>query len=256
MRTIGFWGLKLSAAAIRLELDVYPSRFIGLPCADLSCLSLSRLLVPVVGFGSDPRAMALVSPELARQVGLERMWYTQIGLDRGRGQVAGVFLHVSATQSHTVFQITHDGRRYVFSQRDRNAFGKEIGVEGAQKEADSKAEEIKKQLQDSGKADAAAPTVEKFVVPKITLVCHFAARARYTRSMPKRAVRCGQRRSAIRCIPRCRLPQTISIVAVCNGSTLYLMQASDGAVIWTSFDGGLARRGAGHYRRLCVSYRW
>src|SRR6478736_1335342 len=111
------------------------------------------LLVAIVCFfpswaSAQSGSAALVSPELARQVGLERMWYTQIGLDRGRGQVAGVCLHVSAIQSHTVFQISHDGRRYVFSQRDRDAFRKEIGVEGAQKEADSKIEEIKKQLQD------------------------------------------------------------------------------------------------------------
>src|SRR5688500_17695815 len=117
---------------------------------------------------------SLVAPAWARQAGLERMWFTQVSLDRGRGRMAGLNLHVSATQSHTVVQVTHDGRRYVFSQRDRDAFGKEIGIEGARKLADEKVQEIKKEkeLAAGGKAATAAlaePAVETFVVPKITL---------------------------------------------------------------------------------------
>src|SRR4051794_18373787 len=86
---------------------------------------------------------SLVSSAAARQLGLERMWFTQLNLDRARGRMAGVHLHVSPTKLHTVFQIKHDGRRYVFSQRDRNAFREEIGVEEAKKQADEKAAEIK-----------------------------------------------------------------------------------------------------------------
>ncbi len=112
---------------------------------------------------------APISPTACRAAGLERAWFTQLGLDRGRGRLAGIFMHVSAIQSHTVFQISHDGKRFVFSQRDRDAFGKEIGVEGAKQAAESKAQEIKKALADAGKADAEAPKVESYVVPKITI---------------------------------------------------------------------------------------
>jgi outer membrane protein assembly factor BamB len=200
---------------------------------------MRRLLLPIAILCLFPSwalaqsgSAALISPELARQVGLERMWYTQLGLDRGRGQVAGVTLQVSAVQSHTVFQISQDGRRYVFSQRDRNAFGKEIGVEGAQAEAEKKAEEIKKQLQDAGKADAAAPAVEKFVVPKITLFATSqrggvhaidgeTGRTLWTTSIGNPQLLTSAPAANER------------YVAVCNGSTLYIMLAADGAVIWT-----------------------
>src|SRR6266850_1785542 len=136
---------------------------------------MRRLLLLVLLFAGPTLVHAqagsagLVSPEAARQVGLERMWFTQVSLDRGRGRMSGMFMHVSPIRSHTVFQITHDGKRYVFSQRDRNAFGEEIGVEVAKQKADQKAEAIQKELLDAGKADAEKPAVETYVVPKITL---------------------------------------------------------------------------------------
>src|SRR5947207_15040278 len=80
-----------------------------------------------------------VSPAACRAAGLERAWFTQLSFDRGHGRLLGIFMHVSAIQSHTVFQVSHDGKRFVFSQRDRDAFGKEIGVEGAKQAAESKA---------------------------------------------------------------------------------------------------------------------
>src|SRR5688572_24529456 len=115
-------------------------------------LLIVLVLSPALARGQS-NARNLVAPEMARQAGLERMWFTQLSLDRGRGRMSGLFMHVSATQSHTVFQFTHDGKRHVFSQRDRDAFGKEIGVEGAKNEATLKAEAIKEVLQKAGKAD-------------------------------------------------------------------------------------------------------
>lgn len=179
-----------------------------------------------------PAATVLVSPQVARQVGLERMWYTQLALDRGRGRIAGMFMHVSATQSHTVFQIAHDGRRYVFSERDRNAFGKEIGVEGAKAEAEKKAEEIQKQLVTAGQAEAAAPVVEMIVVPKITLYASSERGA--VHALDGETGRTLWTTSVGNALfPTMTPAANDKFVAVCNGSTLYVMQASDGAVIWS-----------------------
>jgi outer membrane protein assembly factor BamB len=200
-------------------------------------MRLFLLLIAILSFSpnwalAQSGSAALISPEMARQVGLERMWYTQLGLDRGRGQVAGVCLHVSAVQSHTVFQISHDGRRYVFSQRDRNAFGKEIGVEGASAEADKKVEEIKKQLQDAGKTDTKAPAVEKFVVPKTTLYATsqrgtvHAIDAETGRTLWTTSIGSPQ-------FPTTPPAANERYLAVCNGSTLYIMLVTDGSVIWT-----------------------
>src|SRR5262245_43059873 len=110
----------------------------------------------------------LISTEVARQFGLERMWFTHLHLDRGRGRIVGLNMHVSDTQAHTVFQIKHDGKRYVFSQRDRDAFGNEIGVEGAKQRAEERLATIKDALKAAGKMDP-PPEIETFIVPQVTL---------------------------------------------------------------------------------------
>src|SRR5437870_5701919 len=103
---------------------------------------IALLVFPTIAL-AQPGTSALVSPEAARQVGLERMWFTQLSLDRSRGRLSGLAMHVSATQLHTVFQIMHEGHRFVFSERDRDAFHKEIGVEGAKAAAEEKAVSLK-----------------------------------------------------------------------------------------------------------------
>src|SRR5690242_15089459 len=71
------------------------------------------LLVILASFPSFAWAQAVapspVSPTACRAAGLERAWFTQLGLDRGRGRLAGICMHVSAIQSHTVFEFSHDG---------------------------------------------------------------------------------------------------------------------------------------------------
>jgi outer membrane protein assembly factor BamB len=183
---------------------------------------------------------ALIAPPAARQLGLERMWFTQMSLG-GRGRVSGLNQHVSATQAHTVFQITFDGKRYVFSQLDRDAFGKELGVEGAQAEANRKLTEIQSDLDAAAKiaADkglpapaAKLPEIETFVVPRITLygtsergsidaIDGETGKTRWTAAV-------GNPR-----YPTTAASANDKYVAVLNGSTLYVLLAEDGSLIWS-----------------------
>jgi outer membrane protein assembly factor BamB len=182
----------------------------------------------------------LIAPPAARQLGLERMWFTQMSLG-GRGRVAGLNQHVSATQAHTIFQIAFDGKRYVFSQLDRDAFGKELGVEGAQAEANRKLAEIQSDLDAAAKvaADKAlpapaakVPAIETFVVPRITLYG----------SSERGAIdaidgETGKTRWSA-AIGNPRYPTTAAsandkFVAALNGSTLYVLHAEDGSLVWS-----------------------
>lgn len=172
----------------------------------------------------------LISPEAARQFGLERMWFTHLHVDRGRGRIAGMHMHVSDTLAHTVFQITHGGQRYVFSQRDRDAFGQEVGVAGAKKLADEKLKAIDDAQKAAGKMDP-LPAIETFVVPQITLystsergTVHSldgeTGRTRWSKAVgnpgyPTTAPGAGDK-----------------YVGVCNGSMLYIMLAEDGSQVW------------------------
>jgi outer membrane protein assembly factor BamB len=198
-------------------------------------LSLAAfILIPL--FGAIPAqaqsvAAALISPEAARRVGLERMWSTQLNLDRSRGRVAGLHLHVSATEAHTVFEVTAAGKRFVFSQHDRNTFGEEIGVEGAKKLAEEKLASLQADF-DAGKKEGPPPALAAHVVPRTTLY------ATSERGMVQAidAETGSTRWSTIVGDPR--FPTTAAgandkYAAVCNGSTLYVLLAIDGALAWS-----------------------
>ena len=100
------------------------------------------LLGVLLSSGTLRAQSALISPESALPLGLERMWFANFSVDRSRGRIAGLQLHVSSSEAHTVFSISYDGKRYAFSERDRNAFGEIIGVEGARLKAEEKLAEI------------------------------------------------------------------------------------------------------------------
>lgn len=179
---------------------------------------------------------SLIAPQAARQLGLERMWFTQIALDGSRGRMAGLHQHVSATQVHTVFQIMHAGKRYVFSQRDLNAFGVEVGIDGAQALAEKKLAEIKADLESvadpAAKVAIVLPTIETFVVPRISLY------ATSERGMVHAIDgETGQTRWAVS-VGSARYPTTAAgandqFVGVLNGSTMYVLNAEDGAIVWS-----------------------
>ena len=205
-------------------------------------LATLLLILPlgIAPAGAQDRSSVLVSPSAARQLGLERMWFTQMGMG-GRGRVVGLNQHVSATQAHTVFQITFDGKRYVFSQLDRDAFGKELGVEGAQAEANRKLVEIQADLDAAAKAaadkggpapTAVVPEITTYVVPRITL---YGTSQRGTIDAIDGET--GKTRwSAI--VGNSRYPTTAAsandnYVALLNGSTLYVLKATDGSLVWS-----------------------
>jgi outer membrane protein assembly factor BamB len=189
------------------------------------------LLVPTLA-QAQVSASGLVSPAAARQAGLERMWFTQLSLDRARGRVSGVFMHVSPIQSHTVFEVKHSGKRYVFSERDRNAFGEEIGIDVAQEKADKKAVEIQQQLIDAGNPDAQKPAIEKYVVPKITIYATserglvHALDGETGRTLWSTVI-------GNPLYPTSTPAANDKYVGACNGSTLYVLLAADGSVAWT-----------------------
>jgi outer membrane protein assembly factor BamB len=223
--------VKTGRAAIKLKLG-QPNAFSRVVIMRYAFLLIAVvLLCPLPAMGQ-LASSSLVSSAAARQLGLERMWFTQLNLDRARGRMAGIHLHVSPTKLHTVFQIKHESRRYVFSQRDRNAFHEEIGVEEAKKQADEKVAELKAALEKAGKADAQAPAIETFVVPQITLY------ATSHRGMVH-AIDGETGRTLWTTLagnpgyPTTAAGANDNFVAVCNGSTLYCMLANDGKITWS-----------------------
>ena len=196
----------------------------------LLALFLALPLVGALPARAQVVSEALISPQAARRVGLERMWFSQLNLDRARGRVAGLHLHVSLTEAHTVFEVTSGDKRFEFSQHDRNTFGEEIGVEGAKKLAEEKLAALKADAE-AGKKEGPPPALTSHVVPRTTL---YATSERGT--VHALDAETGSTRwSAIVGDPR--YPTTAAgandkYVAVCNGSTLYVLLAADGSPAW------------------------
>jgi outer membrane protein assembly factor BamB len=190
----------------------------------------------------------LLSEEGARRAGLERMWFTQLELDSARGRVAGLIQHVSATRAHTVFEIVYDGRSYLFSERELDAFGKPVGIEGARKLADEKLADIKDKLTElSGgmpPADDQLPKVQTHVVPQITMyatsqggVVHAidgeTGKTLWTTGIGNPVLITSTAGASD------------DYVAALNGSTIYCLHARDGALAWQRMVAGSPLTGPG-----------
>lgn len=68
----------------------------------------------------------LIQPAAARQLGLERMWFTQVGVDRARGKIAGFHQHVSTTRYQVMVEFFHGGVRHTFSARPLEELGRPL----------------------------------------------------------------------------------------------------------------------------------
>jgi outer membrane protein assembly factor BamB len=197
----------------------------------LSILAVAASALLPVSAAAQVSSTGLISPDAARQFGLERMWFTHLHVDRGRGRVAGLHQHVSDTQAHTVYQITHGGQRYVFSQRDRDAFGKEIGLEGAKQRADEKLKSTEEELKLAGKTDP-LPPIQSFVVPQITL--YSTSQRGMLHSIDAETGRTRWSKSVGSANHPTTAPSASDkYVGVCNGSTLYILLAADGSQVWS-----------------------
>jgi outer membrane protein assembly factor BamB len=177
----------------------------------------------------------LLSEEGARRAGLERMWFTQLELDTGRGRVAGLIQHVSATQNQTFFEIALDGRRYLFSERDLDAFGKPVGVEGARQRAEEKLADIARKMAELNDGtpppEDQLPKIAEHIVPQITL--YATSESGIVHAID------GETGTTLWTTGIGRPDLTTSVagasdsyVAAFNGSTIYCLYANDGALAW------------------------
>ncbi len=179
---------------------------------------------------------ALLPSSTTRRHGLETMWFTQIDLDAAQGRLAGLRQHVSTSKSETIFEIVDDGQVYLFSERDRNAFGEMVGVDGAQKKADEQLAKIVARLE-SEKSTAAPPVVTKHILPEITFyatgergVVHaidgHTGKTRWSTTV------------GLSHYPTTAPSANNDVVAVINGSTLYILRSDSGEIVWQKRVGG------------------
>jgi len=112
------------------------------PCADMRvCFLASPFALPARLLPAQVAGIGLLSEAVANRFGLERVWFTQIEVDRARGRVAFLTQHVNSTESYTVWEVQHDGRTVAFTDRTLDRSGNPIGKDGAEKLAQQTVED-------------------------------------------------------------------------------------------------------------------
>lgn len=208
----------------------------------LSCLGISTglrrslasltLAVVLVGAGAQESAFAqsagtgLLPTNVARQFGLERVWFTHVDVGRGVGRVNQVTTNVNTAKIHTFAEVTQGSSRWLFSEKDRDSFGQELGIEGAKKKAQEQIANLKRlfpKAPDATMLVRSVPEVNLYATTDQAIVHAIDGETGKTRWV----TRCGDRRH-----PTTAAAANNEFVTVCNGSTVYVLRASDGKLMW------------------------
>jgi len=189
------------------------------------------LIGMLIGSGPD-RAVAqsfgtgLMPSNVARRYGLERAWFTQVEVGRGRGRVNTASIHVSKTRLQTTVEVFQGPSRWQFTEYERDAFGEIIGPEGAKKKAAEFAARLKKNSPANGE-----PKVVVQVVPEVTL--YVTSNQGLLQAIDGET---GKTRWSVR-VGSASYPTTGAVasenfVALLNGSTLFVLRSTDGEMMW------------------------
>jgi outer membrane protein assembly factor BamB len=220
------------------------------------CLLAALLAVavsPLASFGQVSK-QGLLSSEGARRAGLTRMWFTHLEMDSSRGKMQGITHHVSSVHSHTEFEVTLGGRSYIFSERDLDAFGNPIGVDGAKAAAEKKVAGLmllavpapaagaappanpapavaESPPQEPAASSADGPKMIMHVIPEITIYATSERGLVHAidgeTGKTKWASYVGDPR-----FPTSNCGASDNMVCVFNGSRVYVLKASDGTLNW------------------------
>lgn len=178
---------------------------------------------------------SLVSNYEANRFGLERVWFTRVQFDRGRGRIAYVRQHVSSKHGYRVYEIKTPRGRKVITDRSLDRLGRPLGREGAQKQADKYVQQLKR--------SGIEVTMQTRVLPDITLyavsdtgvvesIDGESGRTKWTVTVGKRD------------FPVEAPGANDDYVAVLNGSSIYLLDQATGQIVWRRVAVGAPGAGA------------
>jgi len=198
-------------------------------CRNLAVITFRSLVLAVLLVLAAPTYTSaqdrdhLISQETARRFGLQRMWFTQVAVDSGRGQIKHVSQYISHTKFRYVFELSYDDQTLEVSSTDLDAFGVPLEREGAKTRADK----LKANLEHEGKT----VEIKEVMVPQITLV--------FTTDRGGVDVIDGEtgRRFWSDNIGHTDHPTLAAAVddehvAVVNGSYVFLMKRDTGEIVW------------------------
>ena len=176
----------------------------------------------------------LVTQSEAQQLGMERAWFTRTAINSAVGQIEHITQHISSKQSYTVFELSYDVGKQVFSERDLDRLGQPLGVEGARKLARLRREELEELEMNPSVSERTVPVITLYVTTNRGIVQALDGETGQTNWISV-VGRPGQELPAA--------GANDDFVATLNGSTLYLLNSADGKIIWQKRIKGAAAAG-------------
>lgn len=165
----------------------------------------------------------LIPETQVERYGLTRSWFTNVEIDRSRGRIEHVTLHVSPTKTFKVFDVIFDGGVRSFSERYVDTFGDPMGVEGARREAIL----FMSQMRDIGQA----VELDTRDVPAVTLLVQTDRAMLHAIDGETGRTLWAQRIGSPR-HPSTEPAANDEYVAVLNGSTLFVIERASGKLKW------------------------
>jgi outer membrane protein assembly factor BamB len=176
-----------------------------------------------------------IPQHVAERFGLTRAWFSQADVDPGIDRLAHITLHTKLADSFTIYEVTTPiGERFVFSERDRDRFGRILGKDGAKALATAKTEELTAAGAKPRQRERAIPQTSLFVQSERGSVHAFDAetgKSLWARSVGRHDY------------PTSAVGANDDYAAVVNGTTLYVFDRNTGQPAWERKVGGAPTAG-------------
>lgn len=179
------------------------------------------VIAPLMLHGVEDNQM--ISTSRARQHGMEVQWFSQIQVNPHRGSVIEMFLQVDEDRATTLYELTHDGHRHIYSEFDRNPRGEVFGREGAKEWANLQLGILKEKNIDAELKEYVRPKSTLYALTSQGLIQSINAETGRTNW----AVGIGNPK-----YPSTGLAANNDFVAVVNGSRVYCLDAETGLTVW------------------------
>ncbi|MEM9410108.1 MAG: PQQ-binding-like beta-propeller repeat protein [Planctomycetota bacterium] len=190
-------------------------------------LSLLALSFPSFTYANND---SIANGSSLERAGLTNEWFTQIEVG-ARSKIVNLEINVNEDKTTRYYLVEYGNVVERISQFDLNAFGKEYGIEGAEKYAATRKEIVTAELAAQGRKDISV-TIRPISLPKTTI---FAATSRG--KVTAIDADTGKQRWQTKIGNPKYLTSGVGAsknhVAVVNGSTVYCLTADGGRILWS-----------------------
>ncbi|MEX0587048.1 MAG: PQQ-binding-like beta-propeller repeat protein, partial [Pirellulales bacterium] len=180
--------------------------------------------------GAQVTSVGLIPETMVQPYGLTRQWFTNVRMDGANDRIANIAMHTrfvdarNKPYTYVVYEVrTPEGDVFVYSERERGAFGRLLGDDGAKLKAEVKQKELADAKRKATITKRSIPETTLFVQTKRGVIQAIDAETGQT---------LWSRRFGRLDYPTTAAAANDRYVAALNGITLHLFSRDDGKLVW------------------------